>query len=423
MLNREVSIKKKTFWKEYGLLTLYAVAFFVLLLLRDAYSVQMNKYILLALACVGAVTLPTGQLIGLYTFLFPLYVGLPGNYMTLLLIARLLLDIQKLRIQPSSLLLTVGLCGFVLIQNVATDHTGMVPMVYIAGIVLILLLLSYRGELNTKMLITMFSAGVAALGFIMLTATLQVYELSELMDVGQRLGAADTDYVSSGIMNVSIDPNFYGLFMIAAVSTAVPYAMNKQASAKQRFCLLAFSVISVLVCLVGLSRAAVLILAVWLLLFVLFQRGAKMMWMILAVAILVLVTMPDVLDAIAARFEEDNMADGNGRISLIKKFFDEWLENPVTVLFGVGLFNCNVHCTPLQFLFGGGVVMLVLIVLLAVSFMSRFVGKFSFAKSLPFLVTFGMMLTIPAAQLLNCLFPLVYVGLLSAARYEDKTVA
>lgn len=411
MINQEKLKEQRGFWQEYGLLTLYITAFFVLLLARDAYSVSVNKYILLALACLSVVTLSTDKLIGLFCFLFPLYVGLPGNYMTLLLIVRLLVDINNIRFKVTSLLLTACVCLFVFVQNVILGYTGIVYMVYIAGILLILLMFSYRGRLSRVMLITAFSAGVAALGFIMLTATLQVYEISELMSSFQRLGAEATNYAAAGIMNVSIDPNFYGTFVIAAVSTAFPLIADKQVTRSTRIFLIVMSVVSVVVCIVGLSRAAVLMLAVWVVMYILFQRGAKMAWLILALAAVILVAMPDVVDALFVRFEEGDMATGNGRTGLIERFYGKWTETPVTLLVGVGLFNCNVHCTPLQFLFGGGILLFVLLLMLVISYIPKSTGSFKLSESLSFWITLGMMLTVPAAGLLNFMFPLVYTGL------------
>ena len=420
MTNHELTKQKKSPIKEYGMLILWTVAFFVLLLLRDAYSVTVNKYILLALACVSVVTLSTDKVIGLYCFLFPLYVGLPGNYMTLLLIARLLVDMKNLRFKATSFLLTLCVGAFVLCQNLFLGQTGIVQMVLIAGVAVILLLFSYKGDLNKIMLVLMFSAGVAALGYIMLTATLQVYELSDLMSSYQRLGADSTDYVSSTVMNVSIDPNFYGAFAIAAVSTAAPLALEKETKRGLRILLLSFTVVSIFVCIVGLSRAAFLILALWGVLYVLLRRSFKGAWLVAAVAVLVIVAMPDVLNAMVTRLEEDDMATGNGRTQLMEKFLDAWLENPGTLLFGVGLFNCNVHCTPLQFLFGGGIVLFSLVVALTVSYKPKFNGQISLAKSLPFWITFVMLMTVPAAGLLNFMFPLVYVGLLSSTKENGK---
>jgi len=178
-----------------------------------------------------------------------------------------------------------------------------------------------------------------------------------------------------------------------------------------RIFLIVMSVISVVVCMVGLSRAAVLMLAVWVVMYILFQRGAKIAWLILALAAVMLVAMPDVMDALFSRFEEDNMATGNGRTGLIERFYGEWKETPITLLVGVGLFKCNVHCTPLQFLFGGGILLLLLVVMLMISYIPKSTGSFKLSESLSFWITLGMMSTVPAAGLLNFMFPLVYTGL------------
>jgi hypothetical protein len=337
-----------------------------------------------------------------------------------MLIARFLADLKNFRFKTTSFMLILGICCFILIQNIATGYTGIVPMMLVVGMVVILCLFSYRGELNKTMLVLMFSAGVAAVGYIMLTATLQIYEWGDLLTSTQRLGAGTTNYVDSKIMNVSIDPNVYGTFAIPALATAVPLVLEKEGKASTRFFLLVFSLVSLLVCIAGLSRTAFLVLVLWSVLFVVLRRSIKGAFLVAAVIGLVIIAVPDVLDAIFSRLEESDMASANGRTNLIKRFFVAWLENPITLLFGVGLYNCNVHCMPLQFLFGGGIVLFSLVAAAAISFVKKSGRRYSLDRGLPFLVTLIMFMTVPAAGLLNFMFPLVYLGLLYSAKENGE---
>ena len=241
-----------------------AIVFFSLLLLRDSYSVGINKYIFLVIVCLSAVCMKMTHLIYLFCFLFPLYVGLPGNYLTLILLVRLLFDIHH--VKASSFIITMVIAAYILLQNFFTGHTGIVPMMFIAGVILVLLLFTYKQNLDPFPMIMMYSAGVASLGLIMLISTLQVYDFSDLMSVAFRLGMGGVNYVEKGIMNVSIDPNFYGMYSIAAISLSFPYIFRLETKLITKVCLICFAIVQMVVALVGLSRAFVLVFVVWILL-------------------------------------------------------------------------------------------------------------------------------------------------------------
>lgn len=410
--NTTIDISQKSDYS-YMSIIIWGGIFFFFLLMRDAYSVGINKYIFLAIICVCAVYMKTNHLIYLFCFLFPLYVGLPGNYMTLVLIVRLGFEIHRFKV--SSFMLSVAIAIYMFIQNIMTGYTGIVPMMFIAGIVLILLLFTYRRNLEALPMVLMYSAGVAALGFIMLSSTLKVYDLTDLMSVSFRLGSSSVDYVDEGIMNVSVDPNFYGMFSIASISMAFPLLFQPKIKPIVKALLLFFSLTQLIVCLIGLSRAFILVFVVWLLLYLLFQKNLKgtiIALIIMSVVISLLINfMPNVIETALARFDDSDMATGNGRIALIQEYLGEWGSSVVTMLFGVGMYKCNVHCMPLQFLFGGGLVMFILVMALFLSYKKAKLTKRKLFDYLPFIVTFAMMCTVPAAGLLNYIFPLVLIGL------------
>lgn len=419
-INETINIEQKS-KRSHIAVVIWCIIFFLLLFMRDTYSVGINKYVFLAITCMCAVTMKTNQLVYLFCFLFPLYVGLPGNYMTLVLIIRLIFDVHKFK--ASSLFLSMLLSGTVLLQNIATDHTGIVPMMFIPGIILILMLYTYKNNLDRITMIIMYTAGVAALGFIMLSSTLRVYELSDLMSTSFRLGSSNVDYVAEGIMNVSVDPNFYGLFSIASISLAFPLAFDKKNKLSVRLCLTIFVFMQLIVCLIGLSRAFILVFVAWILMYLLLQKNLKgtlVAAVVIAIIVVLLINfMPDVFVTVLARFEDSDMATGNGRITLIQEHWEEWSSSIITMLFGVGLFNCNVHCMPLQFVFGGGIIMFIMVVLLFLTYRHNNLPKKTLFDNIPFVVTFIMICTVPAATLLNFMFPLVLVDLCS---YNTKKV-
>lgn len=397
----------------YRLLFILGTVFFLLLLLRDTYSVGINKYIFLGIACVCVLTMKTSDLIYLYCFLFPLYVGLPGNFLTIILIVRLLCEIRRFKI--SSFLLTLLMAILVFIQNYSTGKTGTVPMMFIPSLFLVLLLFTYKPKLESAPMIIMFSAGVAACGFIMLASTLRVHSLSSLMSTAFRLGTNATDYTEAVVMNVSIDPNFYGTFAMTAITLAFPMFMHPKTPKLVKVLLAIFAFIQLIVSLVGLSRTFMLVLLFWIMLYLLTEKNAKNMILATIVFIVFLifliVYMSDVIETGFNRFDDADMVTANGRLSGITRFWNIWVNDIYYIFMGVGIFRCNVHCVPIQFFFGGGVVLFALGTLLLFSFRTNTRYKRDFASKLPSIVTFIMMCTVPALGLLNFMFPLVLVGL------------
>lgn len=422
-MTERVSIPKQEKVKlgDKPVLVLSAVVFFVLLLLRDSFSVGINKSIFIALTVACAALMKIETLVCLFCFLFPLYFGLPGNYMTLILMARMLISFNKLKFKASSFFLTFLIAVFVFLQNLITGYTGIVPMMFVVGTIAVLMMFSYSKQYDINMMILMFSAGVAALGFIMLKSTLNVYELSDLLSVGFRLGSSGVDYAEEGVMNVNVDPNYYGMFTVCAFSIAAPQFLDRGISFLHKIFISFFLAVALLVSLVGLSRAFIIVFAIWILLFTFAQKNIKRALLIalvfVVVAIVIVTKMDNVWSVIYDRFQASDMADGNGRIRLIVKFFNLWFETIASLFFGVGLYNCNVHCMPLQFLFGGGIMLFALMCLLCWSYVPK-KKSLSFSGLLPFFITLLMMSTIPVATLLNFMFPLIFVGLVSNNRQE-----
>jgi len=402
-------------------LIIWCVLFFTLLLLRDGFMIAVNKNIFTLMAMVCVVTMTTEQVLCLYAFLFPLYFGLPGNYLTILLLLKMLTDIKHVRFTVLGFVATLLVCAYALGQNMVDGKMGIIHMVFVISLVLVFFIFQYQGRIRKNTFVLLYSSGVAALGLIMLVGTLTVHELEDLMSVGSRLGTTSAGYAEKGVMNVIVDPNFYGSFAISAISVAVPLALKGKIGKAGRLMLLLFSVISLSVGIIGLSRAFLLVIVAWFILYLFSQKNVKSALTVLIVltliCLLVFALVPDALEAVFERFEDADMETGNGRIRLMNQFLSMWGETLASMLFGVGLFNCSVHCTPLQYLYGGGLILVFLLFVYIFCSLKEGNGKFgtgfSMERILPFMVTFVMMCTIPSATMLSSMFPLIYVALVA----------
>lgn len=390
----------------------------LLLLVRDAFGVSVNKYIILAVVAVATFAFPIEKVVYFIAFLMPLYVGIPGNYLTLVFLVRFLGETHRVHFNSRGIICCVLAGGYAFVDALVHDNTEIAQLVFFPSMVLVMLIYSLRVPYNKNRLVLCYSLGVAALGLIMLISTLQVYDLMDLLTSATRLGDDSTSFAEEGVMNVSVDPNFYGMFAIAAISTGVEVISNTRALAKaERVFMLIALCVCVVVALIGLSRAFFLMIFVWGMLYALSRKKAKTLLIFAIVAIIagvaVYMFMPEVLDAIFSRWSEDNVSDGGGRISMMESYYTYWRGNAHTILFGVGIFDCYVHCTPLQVIFGGGIVFTILFTI----FVGTLVPKNRRKRKMPFLqkwlpmaATVLMSATVPALMLLNFMYPLIMVG-------------
>jgi len=409
-------VKSNNAQKKYGFLYLFIALIALMLLMRDSYGISINKYIFVLLIGIVTFLLPIDKVICLISFLMPLYVGLPGNYLTLVFLLRFLFALSKINLNNLATLFSIATGFYVFIQGVITNHTAMAELVFLPGLILVMLMFSKDIKVDKTRVVIYYVFGVASLGLIMLISTLQEYDLSDLLDSTFRLGSVDPD-----IIRVSMDPNFYGMFVIAAISLACQFVLKKGATTtKAENILTILSLIAgIVVAFIGLSRSFILVLIVWALIYTFSKKNitafVSTAVLICLIFFVLTVFMPDILDAIIERFSSSDFEGGNGRIEGIINGYKAWTENIFTIVFGYGLFNATVHCTPLQFVYGGGVVLTFLMtgfVFTLVTNRCECNKKVKFIDLLPAIVTVIMSLTVPAAMLTNFMYPIFITMLL-----------
>lgn len=391
----------------------------LLLSLRDIGGISVNKYLFLVIAAVTVCVLPIDKVMCFIAFVMPLYVGLPGNYMTLIFLARFLLDYRKLRFKGTTFMFCVFAGSYALIQSFITNHMTISELMFFPGMILVMFMFSLNAKIDKSELILSYATGVAALGLIMLIHTLQFCDFGDLLTSTNRLGSVLRSQNIEMVINV--DPNYYGLFCIAAVSSAVKYLntnAKKEINKLTKILIIIMLAVCVTVSLIGLSRAFVLVAFIWLILYLLSVKKMKSLLITLFSLLLVIVLvnwfMPSVFDALIERFNDNTMATGNGRTELVYSYHQQWTANISTMLFGSGIFDCEVHCMPLQVLYGGGIVFSILFV----SYILSLVKKFDFKKNvgvlqtlLPLLTTVLMSCSVPALQLINIMYPIIITEL------------
>ncbi len=420
-----VSIKKRDEWLIYGFGILICAGLFA----RDIMGVSVNKYIFLALAMVPIIFVKLDKVVPFSCFLIPLYVGLPGNLISVFLLIRLFYEAfrNKIRLNAMGFFWSYAIALYIIIQNIITGATSIYNMMAAMDFITLFLLISAIKQYNqSKEAIVFFAVGNFVLGVVMLSATLSYYSLEELMDPATRLGYTgmlmESSYAS---MATSIDPNFYSMNVIATLSTGC--LLISQLTSRVEKIILVISMIGCTVCcLIGLSRTFVVLLLIWGVLWLLCQKNIKRIFVVLGVGCILLVAffqfMPTVASGLLMRFEGVDVAGGNGRINLILKYYEPWAAELLSTVFGIGLFNCHTHCAPLLYLFGIGVVGIVPLIGWFVNGWNEFrrcVSLVTLRQCVPIIVTFIGFSTIPAAGAINYTFPMI-ISMVAVAAVNTK---
>ncbi len=392
---------------------LVMIALTVLICLRDILGISVSKYLLAALLAPPLLLLGETNFFRLWAFIMPLYIGLPGNILTAVMLLRFMLncmDSGEIKIEPVQLVLTVLTGLYIFIQNIITGYTGVYQMIYPAELMLLYFVMTSNHGDNLKDMLQAYTVGVALVGAVMLASTLRGAQFEELMNVGSRLGyLGRTDD-----MTIIIDPNYYGLFALTVLSVNWLMVSKKKYSFSETLVAFACVSISLFIGLIGLSRAFILSAAAWLFMVILAGGRRKIkLALIVWTALLVIGAfrlMPDTIEVLISRFRGADVMTGNGRLTHDYEMICRWMETPVSMMFGIGLFNCNAHCMQLQFAAGMGIAGFPLIAALYYGYFRmkrRRAMKNDWEMLIPVLIVQLSAATLPVAQSMTFMMPVV----------------
>ena len=398
-------------------LIIYACTFILLLILRDTFSIGINKFIFLILYILFSFTSSREENIIFGSFLMPLLVGLPNNYIYLVMLLRLF----YFKRISKKIAVCIGLAILVSIiltmEAIVHNNLNLDIIIYVIDLLILVFYFDFKADRNILQLIVFFYClGVACTGSIMVISTLRVHSINDLLFGASRLGMYQMSYAEKGVMRVYLDPNYLGLFTISAITIGVNHLFYDN-DKKYRIGIIVSLFVSLLCALLGLSRSFFIVLVIYAIFFLLLNGKVRASFLIVIVSFLTLFVvyrfMPGVVTALNRRFSGDNLMTGNGRLYLIEMFYNDWKESIITILFGVDLQKCNVHCMPLQLLFGGGILYFLAFVIYFVNIMkdsNRLNTILKLRFILPFIATLLMCCTVPSAIGFVIQFPVFIAG-------------
>ncbi len=402
-----------------GYLLVFVVLFSALIFVRDVFNVPINKFIFLGIVGISLFLTQFKYSLLICSFILPLYVGLPGNYITLIILVRFVLEIvlnpRRFHFKPSIILLTVIFTIYSIIHNMEFETNTLYYMACACAFLIFTIILASDLSMDERRLMILFYiVGVFIVGITMTAVELRHYNITDFFNSTFRFGIQEVDNESS--MITLVDPNFYGINAISVLSLAFLLFVDNDTSAKIKRYSIILAIIITVICLFGLSRSYVLCVALWAIMFFFtsqnyLKKFGRTLLILLFLLIAVSLIFPDMFNAFVGRFLEDNMEGANGRVDLMLKFYEMWIENLKTILFGVGLYDCNTHCMPLQYIFGMGVFGSTFMFTLMGSYVKTATqmrrGTFKFACLIPFICTLFMASTVPAAGTVHYTYPFI----------------
>lgn len=323
-------------------IALFCLSLILLLYVRDIFMVDYSKWILVVL-CVGAtVFFNRKNLIYILCFMFPLFCGLPRNYILLFYILALIL--KKQSINPKLLCFMLFWVFWELFSTFWVLEPNFVEVAgYCFHVTLMFYLIYDEEAMNYRKCIDAYLWGTLALCGDILLRTLITAPGNLLYLFSQgwfRFGMADDKTMG---MVIQLNANSLAYYCVVGVSCALVGLLSSKSGKK------IFYIISMAICgLLGLltvSRSFLLVL------FILVVMGIYFMpkrintiipviavFSVLAAGIgLIFISYPEILEGLMNRVQDSNVETAGERTVLFAKYLDAFLDDPRLLFTGTGV--------------------------------------------------------------------------------------
>lgn len=386
-----------------------------LLVIRDIYTVSVNKFLFVIITFLVAILTSRKYIFYLLCFFLPLSSGLPGNYIFLLILFALLFKDKRLNYEKVFVPLVLVIAEvFLSLLGYFLDFAEL--MGYCVNLFLtIYLIIDYyenekRAYLNS---LNFYILGVVLLLIIVFFVTLKNYSFVDLFSGNIRLG----DYlyeieVGDGFL---LDSNNIGFYCILGSASCLFAFKNNH---HKLLYLLSFLFIFV-IGLTSVSRSFIIVVAIMIALYILFslKPSFKNVFLIsltlfaFSFSVLYLYNYTSIFDGYKMRFSLDTTVSAGGRIDIMKEYFIWQVNRPLRFIFGTGALNyrqicelpVSLHNGTQQLFLSYGVVGFFFLLVVILKSIQRVVKKnnCNFIMFLPFVSFF---LYVQTVQLLNPIY-------------------
>lgn len=319
----------------------YIVMLSLMILLRDIVGISLNKYIFV-MVCAGFFVLSNKRnMVYMLMFTFPLLCGLPGNY--IMPIAILFYFLKSKSINRNQ----IFLCIFIILMEMfasffysSIDLPGMVG--YTTTLMFFFCLIYDNSHYDYEKCVHYFVLGVTLTCAVIVMATILKTPSWQQDIASGYLRFGEIEHVAEEDLNLTLNANSLAYISVAGIGCCV--VLLRCSKFNKLFLATEMAVLTV-TGLLTLSRTWVLLLVLLGVLYVMSsnisRKGILQIAAVLGVFVLigyfVYLKFPQVIVGMISRFGRSDIATGNDRYEITRKYMELFGVNVRTALFGTGV--------------------------------------------------------------------------------------
>lgn len=347
-------------------LILSAVALILITIVRDIFTVEIDKYIFVAICFVFASLLKKEYFLGYLFFLIPFHSGISTRIVYPMMVVLFILKNLKLFKNWKLLINYLIVPTFIAAMELAMSaiYGGVTPfdtVLMIWSILVVFSFVIYDKKEQSRLPIKMFVVGAAAVGIIIFAHWVRValYFSSHstvsgmgFMDIltKNRFGNVqgliewcelwgEVSYPFKTSMTLGDNENYVGLLMLIGVMCSAYLLFKKEKLSTKILSLLAIVILTALGVYTG-SKSFFICFALFILLFIMALYAENRLKLWVAASIILGIAGATTIICFKVPFVNkfiiDRLNNDSGRMSLIGQYFSEIFKRPLVALFGTG---------------------------------------------------------------------------------------
>lgn len=331
-----VSLIKKFRFILYGLIC-------VLILARDIGGIGISRFLFICIATVICILSDCVELPCLAAFVAPLHTGIPGTFIVLVVFLVYIFKKRSLNIRYEEIGAILIILLLELINGLRGDFSVVEYFRFAAYFLLLfLIILDRKKYCDGERVSIYFLAGYMIALISVWGQMLGKYSFDQILKLGIRFGDVDsTGTAVQETMRISFNQNDLGF--VCAIVAVLSLIFRKRQRNPLYYIIF---IISILTCIMTMSRGAILSLATGLVLYFLFTstniKSTLRNILFVAVGItamiyLVYTFIPTYFTGLIERFSGENLL--NGRDTIMVYYNEELMTHIGRLVFGVGLQN------------------------------------------------------------------------------------
>ncbi len=329
--------------KQNKIVLLMIMLFTVVIGIRDLGGIEINKYIFVALAIVFFPMLNVEWLVSSLCFFFPLFNGLPGNYMIFIWITVYILKTRKIN---RKVLLIFGI--YMLAEMISCiwlgENTVIDILSYLACLYLLLMLTQSEIHFSRKNALESYFFGTFVFSIITLFSTL-IYAPANWLSLFSKGLYRFGDLTGVESMHIGSNANELAYYALVGVSVGL-VLLTIESNVIKKYSIFAGILSIALIGALSASRSYILILAVIVALyFGICKKSLKKLLLACVVLILTMVILqyintsfPELLAGFTTRFKDSStMSTAGGRTDLLHDYWETFFSKIRFIFCGTGV--------------------------------------------------------------------------------------